>query len=75
MAPVAPAFSTGMAAIQAVLMGLLSAGDHCIVSDVAYGGTYRFCTKVLAALRRGVHLCRHLEPGQRASGACVTTRS
>jgi len=42
------AYSTGMAAIQAVLMGNLSAGDHCIVSDVAYGGTYRFCTQVLA---------------------------
>ena len=41
-------FGTGMAAIQAVLMGLLSAGDHCVVSDVAYGGTYRFCTKVMS---------------------------
>ena len=41
------AFSTGMAAIQAVMMGFLNAGDHCIVSDVAYGGTHRFCTKVL----------------------------
>ena len=40
-------FGTGMAAIQAVLMASLSAGDHCIVSDVAYGGTYRFCTKVM----------------------------
>ncbi len=42
------AFSSGMAAIQAVMMGFLNAGDHCIVSDVAYGGTYRFCTKVLS---------------------------
>jgi cystathionine beta-lyase/cystathionine gamma-synthase len=42
------AFSTGMAAIQAVMMAFLNAGDHCIVSDVAYGGTYRFCTKVLS---------------------------
>ena len=42
------AFSTGMAAIQAVMMGFLNAGDHCLVSDVAYGGTYRFCTKVLS---------------------------
>jgi cystathionine gamma-lyase len=41
-------FGTGMAAIQGVLMALLDAGDHCIVSDVAYGGTYRFCTKVLS---------------------------
>ncbi|HKQ60421.1 MAG TPA: PLP-dependent aspartate aminotransferase family protein [Candidatus Polarisedimenticolaceae bacterium] len=41
-------FGTGMAAIQATLMAHLNAGDHCVVSDVAYGGTYRFCTKVLA---------------------------
>jgi cystathionine beta-lyase/cystathionine gamma-synthase len=41
-------FSTGMAAIQAVLLAFLNAGDHCIVSDVAYGGTYRLCTKVFS---------------------------
>ena len=40
-------FSTGMAAIQAVMLALLNAGDHAVVSDVAYGGTYRLCTKVL----------------------------
>jgi cystathionine gamma-lyase len=39
-------FSTGMAAIHAVLLGFLNAGDHAVVSDVAYGGTYRLCTKV-----------------------------
>ncbi len=48
------AFGTGMAAVQAVLMAFLSAGDHVIVSDVAYGGTYRFCTKVLS--RFGVEI-------------------
>ena len=41
-------FSTGMAAIQAVLMAFLNQGDHAVVSDVAYGGTYRLCTKVLS---------------------------
>src|SRR5690606_32432278 len=39
-------YATGMAAIQAVLQACLSAGDHAIVSDIAYGGTYRLCTKV-----------------------------
>ena len=34
------AFSSGMAAISAVLM-LLSAGDHVVVTDDCYGGTYR----------------------------------
>lgn len=41
------AFSTGMAAIQGVLLAFLNAGDHAIISDVAYGGTYRLCTQVL----------------------------
>jgi len=39
-------YSTGMAAEQAVLQATLSAGDHAVVSDVAYGGTYRLCTKI-----------------------------
>jgi len=41
-------FSTGMAAIHATLLAFLNAGDHAIVSDVAYGGTYRLCTKILS---------------------------
>jgi cystathionine beta-lyase/cystathionine gamma-synthase len=41
-------FASGMAAIQAVLQAFISAGDHVIVSDVAYGGTYRLCTKIFA---------------------------
>jgi len=39
-------YATGMAAIQAVIQATLSAGDHAVVSDVAYGGTYRLCTAV-----------------------------
>ena len=39
-------YATGMAAIQAVIQAALSGGDHAIVSDVAYGGTYRLCTTV-----------------------------
>ena len=38
--------SSGMAAINLVLISFLNAGDHAIISDVAYGGTYRVCTKV-----------------------------
>jgi cystathionine beta-lyase/cystathionine gamma-synthase len=40
-------FGTGMSAIQAVMLAFLSAGAHAIISDVAYGGTYRLCTKIL----------------------------
>jgi len=41
-------FGTGMSAVQATMLAFLSAGDHAIISDVAYGGTYRLCTKVLS---------------------------
>jgi cystathionine gamma-lyase len=41
-------FSTGMAATQATFLAFLNAGDHAIVSDVAYGGTYRLATKVFS---------------------------
>lgn len=41
-------FGTGMAAINALFLGLLNAGDHAVISDVAYGGTYRLATKVFA---------------------------
>lgn len=44
------AFATGMAAIHAVMLACLSSGDHAVVSDVAYGGTYRLCTQVLSRL-------------------------
>jgi cystathionine beta-lyase/cystathionine gamma-synthase len=41
-------YGTGMAAIQAVALAFLNAGDHAIVSDVVYGGTHRFFTRVLS---------------------------
>jgi len=43
------AFASGMAAITATLM-LLKAGDHIIVTDNVYGGTYRLFTQVLTNL-------------------------
>jgi cystathionine beta-lyase/cystathionine gamma-synthase len=42
----ATCYSTGMAAEQVVFQATLSAGDHAIISDVAYGGTYRLATKI-----------------------------
>ncbi|MBA3248425.1 MAG: cystathionine gamma-synthase [Pyrinomonadaceae bacterium] len=41
------AFASGMAAIDAVLR-LVKAGDHVVVSDNTYGGTYRLFSRVLA---------------------------
>lgn len=40
------AFGSGMAAVDTV-MRLLSAGDHVIMAEDMYGGTYRLATKVL----------------------------
>jgi cystathionine beta-lyase/cystathionine gamma-synthase len=40
------AFSSGMAA-ESAIMNLLSAGDHAVVTDDLYGGTYRLFSKVL----------------------------
>lgn len=39
-------YGTGMSAINALFMACLNAGDHCVISDVAYGGTYRLATKI-----------------------------
>lgn len=41
------AFSSGMAAITAVMM-LFSSGDHIVLTDDVYGGTYRIMSKVLS---------------------------
>jgi len=43
------AFASGMAAISGVFM-LFSTGDHLIVPEDVYGGTYRFLTKILSRL-------------------------
>src|SRR5436190_2420226 len=41
------AFASGMAAIDATLR-LVKAGEHVVVSDNTYGGTFRLFTRVLA---------------------------
>ncbi|HVL47740.1 MAG TPA: PLP-dependent aspartate aminotransferase family protein, partial [Candidatus Thermoplasmatota archaeon] len=48
----AVAFTSGMAAIDALFRASLSAGDHVVVSDVVYGGTVRLLRQVYA--RAGV---------------------
>ena len=40
-------FSSGLAAITASLLSLLSAGDELLVTDSAYGPTRKFCDTVL----------------------------
>lgn len=41
-------YATGMAAINCVLTTFLNAGDHAVLSDVIYGGTYRLCNQVFS---------------------------
>lgn len=42
--------ASGMAAISTLLFSLLSAGDHLLVQDCLYGGTYDLLTRDLTAL-------------------------
>jgi len=42
-------FASGMSAITTAML-LLKAGDHVVVSDNTYGGTYRLCERVLRPL-------------------------
>jgi cystathionine gamma-synthase len=44
----ASAFSSGMAAEHALITAHCSAGDHIVLPDDLYGGTYRLVDKVLA---------------------------
>jgi cystathionine gamma-synthase len=41
------AFASGMAAIHALLTAVCSAGDHIVIPDDLYGGTYRLVDKIL----------------------------
>jgi cystathionine beta-lyase len=43
------AFASGMAAISSVFL-LFSSGDHLIVAEDVYGGTYRVLTRILSRL-------------------------
>jgi len=50
----ATAYGTGMAATLAVFLALLQAGDHVVLGDVVYGGTYRFADQFLTKFGVGV---------------------
>ena len=44
----ATAFASGMAATHALITAVTSAGDHVIIPDDLYGGTYRLVDKILS---------------------------
>ncbi len=41
------AYGSGMAATVSVFLALLETGDHVVIGDVVYGGTYRFADQFL----------------------------
>jgi cystathionine beta-lyase/cystathionine gamma-synthase len=53
-APAAALYASGMAAIDAALVGVLRAGDAVLLSDTIYGQTTRLCRTILA--RFGVQI-------------------
>ena len=52
----AVAFASGMAAVHALFLDRLRAGDHLVLSDVCYAGTAEFCHDFLPGL--GVEVAR-----------------
>ena len=61
------AFASGMAAIGAITT-MLKSGDHVIVTDNTYGGTFRLFDKVLLRYGLDVQLRGHLRPRLQSSG-------
>jgi cystathionine gamma-synthase len=58
----AVAFSSGLAAAHAVLTHLCAAGDHVVLPDDLYGGTYRLVDKVLARFGLAYDLVDQTQP-------------
>ena len=68
------AFGTGMAAIHAVLLAYLRAGEHAVVSDVVFGGTLRLCRQVLGRLGVEFTFADTSDPVAVAAGLRPNTR-
>ncbi|MFP3913746.1 MAG: trans-sulfuration enzyme family protein [Actinomycetota bacterium] len=60
----ATAYGSGMAATVAVMLGLLEAGDHVLIADVVYGGTYRFADQFLRKFGVEVEFVDAADPGR-----------
>ncbi|MGZ8429280.1 MAG: trans-sulfuration enzyme family protein [Candidatus Deferrimicrobiaceae bacterium] len=70
----AVAFSSGMAAISAV-MTLFRSGDHILCSDDLYGGTYRLFEQILRPYGLAFHYVDMGNPGQVAKRIGKKTRA
>ena len=67
------AFASGMAAIGAVA-SLLKAGDHVVVTDATYGGTYRLFEQVLTRYNLGFSYVDTSQPDLIESAIRANTR-
>src|SRR4051812_36089434 len=59
----ASAFSSGMAAEHALLTAVCSAGQHVVIPDDLYGGTYRLVDKVLSRWGLAYTMVDQSDPG------------
>ncbi|MGE3799156.1 MAG: cystathionine gamma-synthase [Thermomicrobiales bacterium] len=67
------AYASGLAATQNLLY-LLRPGDHILLSDDAYGGTYRLVAKVIANYGIEFSLCNMSDPQAVRAGLRPNTR-
>ena len=63
----AVAFASGMATVDVVLRTLLKPGDHIVVSNDAYGGTYRLIQQVFTQWGVDLSLIHISEPTRPAA--------
>jgi cystathionine beta-lyase/cystathionine gamma-synthase len=70
----ATAYGTGMAATVAVFLALLQAGDHVVIGDVIYGGTYRFADQFLTKFGVDVSFVDASDPSAVSAVIRQTTR-
>lgn len=67
--------ASGMAAISAALLSVLSAGDHLLAGDCLYGGTHALITGRLPRLGIGHTLVDAGDPGSWAAALTPSTRA
>ena len=70
----ASSFSSGMAATHALISAVCSAGDHVVLPNDLYGGTYRLVDKVLTRFGLTYTLVDQTEPGALLAAVTPQTR-
>ncbi len=70
----AACFASGLAATHALFLATLKSGDHVVVSDVVYGGTYRLLEEVLMNFSVGASFVDTSRPEEIARALRPTTK-